>query len=152
MSLSPAQHRFLTLYLHGSPDRFRAAWTVEGRHIAPVEPPYAPPAEAEGVAAWRLSDGGHTFKGAAELRRTLPVSDLAALAPCWAVPFRELSAHGRRIAEAPAPTAPELVARTFKLSAADDRSLSRLAGAQGVAVSDLLRGLVADLLKGSQGV
>lgn len=87
VNLSPAQHRFLTLYLQGAPDRFRAAWTREGKHVAPVEPPYTPPPGAEAVVAWRLSDGGHTFKGAAELRRTLALSEVARLADCCTFRF-----------------------------------------------------------------
>lgn len=91
----------------------RGAWQRQGRALAPVTADASPPAGADAVTVWRLSDGGHTFKGAAELRRTLSLPDLEALADCWSVPLRELNATGRALAEAP-PPAPA-VGETFRI-------------------------------------
>ncbi len=137
--LSAAQHRFLGLFL-GDPGRLRTAWTHEGRVIAPATD-LTPPEGATTLLAYRVSDGGYSFKGATETRRTLSLRDLAALAPLWRTPLRELTEGGAALASAPAP--PALVVRSFKLSPAEDRALTLAAARSGETVSDLLRRLIA---------
>lgn len=117
--LTAAQHRFLGLFL-ADPERLRTAWTRDGRVIATAAD-LTPPADATALLAYRVSDGGYSFKGAAEARRSIPVRDLAALAPYWRVPLRELTDAGAALALGPPPPPP--VVRSFKLSPGEDRAL-----------------------------
>lgn len=146
--LTAAQRRFLALFATGSPERRRVAWTCENRVIGPASDPENPPPTATALRAWRLSDGGYNFTGAAEGRCGLPLRDLAALAPFWRVPLVELNAEGMAAALAPAPTPEPPAVRTFKLPAAQDRQLDARARAGGLTTSEVLRDLVDKYLRG----
>jgi hypothetical protein len=144
--LTAAQRRFLAVFVAGSPERRRVVWTREGQVIAPASDLENPPPSATGLRAYRLSDGGYTFVGAAEGRCSLPLREVAGLAPFWRVPLVELNSEGIAAAIAPAPPVP--VVRSFKLPPAVDRQLDVRARAEGLTASDVLRELVDKYLRG----
>jgi hypothetical protein len=130
--LTAAQRRFLAVFVAGSPERRRVVWTREGQVIAPASDLENPPPSATGLRAYRLSDGGYTFVGAAEGRCSLPLREVAGLAPFWRVPLVELNSEGIAAAIPPAV----------------DRQLDVRARAEGLTASDVLRELVDKYLRG----
>jgi hypothetical protein len=129
--LTAAQRRFLAVFVAGSPERRRVVWTREGQVIAPASDLENPPP---------------SFVGAAEGRCSLPLREVAGLAPFWRVPLVELNSEGIAAAIAPAPPVP--VVRSFKLPPAVDRQLDVRARAEGLTASDVLRELVDKYLRG----
>lgn len=140
-ALKLRQVQYLRFCADAPPDR--ALWMRDGKRLGPAEGD--PPAEATHLLAYRLGDGTGAMKGEARDRTTLSVSDLVALRPCFAKPWRTLNPYGRDLAEAGAGKR----LNQISLRCTDDEvaALAEVAAAEGVGhVSQVVRQAVAQYL------
>lgn len=139
--LNLRQAQYLRFCAERSPDR--VFWTRKGKRLGPAEGD--PPAEATHLLAYRIGDGAGAMKGEASDRRTLAISDLIGLGPCFAEPWRTLNAHGLALAGQRAEKRPH----TISLRCTDEEvaALAEAADAEGDAhASQTVRRAVAHYL------
>lgn len=139
--LNLRQAQFLKSYVTAPPDR--VIWVQGAKRLGPAEG--EPPAEATHLLAYRLGDGASAMRGEARDRRTLAVSDLIGLRPCFAEPWRTLNPYGLELASA----RPEKRRNLISLRCTDDEIAALTAAAEaegGVHVAEIVRKAVARYL------
>jgi hypothetical protein len=143
--LNAYQRRFLRFFLEGPPSR--AVWRNAGGHVVGhVADMPEPPADAAGVTVNRHSDGRYEAPGMKTKETSLPIRELAGLAPCWDRPLWSLNEVGRQVAEAPDPGPGVTVAG--KVHPHLEKRFTRLVKAQGRTPGDVIAELVLRYVEG----